>query len=146
MNAKVERWSPLIIGFFTATIYFCFLQNYSLPSSVRDLFSSAMQVSSITIGFLATALSVLLSIESKNIIQQLKNAGVYKKLVNYFVIAVNWSFALVIFSAICLLLDFKVQWIWNSVTFAAWLFALTGTAASCYRVIDIFASILRSSN
>ncbi len=107
MNAKVERWFPLTIGLFTAACYILFLRDYSLPSSVRDLFSSAMQVSSITIGFLITAFSILVTIENKHIVQQLKKAGVYNKLINYFADAIKWSFILIAVSSIGLLIDFS---------------------------------------
>ncbi|WP_009633816.1 hypothetical protein [Synechocystis sp. PCC 7509] len=144
MDKKVERWFPLLIGVLTAAFYIYFLRNYFLPSSVKDLFSSTMQISSILIGFLITALSILVTIEDKKIIQQLKRMGLYNKLLNYFMDATKWSFCLVIASSIGLLINFDVQQSWHSSAFAAWLFVLTTTMSSCYRVIDIFADIIRS--
>lgn len=146
MNAKIERWFPLLTGGFTAACYISFLRGYFLPSSVRDLFSSAMQISSITIGFLITAFSILVTIEDKHIVQQLKQAGVYNKLINYFLDAIQWSFILIAVSSIGLLIDFNSQESWHSLAFAIWLFVLTSTASSFYRVIDIFISVVRSSN
>lgn len=146
MNAKVERWFPLLIGFFTAICYIYFLRNYSLPSSVRDLFSSTMQVSSITIGFLITALSILVTIEKKHIVQQLKKVNLYNKLITYFMDAIKWSFGLIAVSSIGLLINFSTKEDWHSLAFAVWLFVLITTALSFYRVIDIFISIVRSSN
>ncbi len=144
MDERVERWFPLLMGFITTTIYLYFLRNYSLPSSVKDLFSSTMQISSILIGFLITTLSILLSIEDKKIIQHLERLGSYNKLINYFIDATKWSFCLVTASSVGLLINFNIQQSWHYLAFATWLFVLTTTVSSCYRAFDIFASIIRS--
>lgn len=142
----IERWNPQIIGIFTTACYIFFLRNYSLPSSVKDLFNAALTFSSLAITFLGTALSILMVIDKIYLVQQLRNAGVYRKLVNYFIYAINWCFVLAAVTAATLLIDFTAKESWHWVAFAIWLFILTTTGFACYRVIDIFAKILIKSS
>jgi len=144
MKGKIERWFPLVIGSLAAVVYLGVFYNRSLPSSVKELFSSGMALSAITVGFLATAQSILFSIDKKYVIQQLKATKTYNTLINYFMSAINWSFLLAIFSAVSLIINFEKQESWHSLFFAAWLFMFVTVISSCYRIIDTFASILRS--
>lgn len=146
MSGRVERWYPLVSGVILTLCYFLFLRKYPLPNSIKDLFSAITNLSGITIGFLGTAQSILFSIDKKYVIQQLKVTGVYNKLINYFMTAIKWSFALGIISIFCLILNFETMDAWHCLLFFAWLFVLTTTALSCYRVIDVFAGILRSQH
>ncbi|MHC5731328.1 MAG: hypothetical protein ACYTXY_46015, partial [Nostoc sp.] len=70
-----------------------FTKNLSL-SSLNELFSATTTVSGIMIGFLATAMSVLLTIIKSYIMQQIINGQVYDKLINYFMDAIKWLFVL----------------------------------------------------
>src|SRR6476646_700209 len=144
MEAQIERWYPLILGFTVAFSYYCFLSDYSLPASTKDLFSAIINLSGITIGFLATSKSILVAIDKKFAIKQLKNTGTYKRLINYFMDAIHWAFRLIVVTAICLLVDFSQPLEWHSILFSIWLFVLATAGFSYYRVIDIFAAILRS--
>jgi uncharacterized membrane protein len=144
MKSRIERWHPLLLSFIITAGYFCFFSKNSAPDSIKDLFSAMISLCGITIGFLATAQSILFSIDKKYVVQQLKNTGVYKKLINYFMEAIRWSFLLAIFSSVGLLMDLKTQQAWHPLAFGAWIFLVAAAGFSYYRVINIFA-ICRSS-
>lgn len=145
-NAIIESWVPQIIGIFTTAFYILFLRNYSLPSSLKDLFNATITFSSLAIAFLGTALSILMAIDKNYLVQQLRNAGVYRKLLKYFMSAINWCFGLTAVTAITILIDFTTKESWHWIAFAIWLFVLTTTGFACYRVIAIFAKILIKSS
>lgn len=150
MNAKIERWYPLIVGILIAIIHHLVLRKYSFPlgspGEVKDLFSAVVNLSAITIGFLSTAQSILLSMGNNRIIKQLKLQGgkKYIRLINFLMDAVSWSFFLAIISTIGLIANPKFQELWNSLYFSFWLFVLVTTALSYYRIIYLFSKILRS--
>lgn len=144
MDEKTERWYPLISGLLVAVIYLIFCRNYQLPTSLKDLLSAVTNLSGIAIGFLAAAMSILFSLPRKYVIQQLKSTGKYKSLVNYFIAAIQWSFALAVLSAAGLLVDFSKYQHWHTTVFAVWLFLLVTSLFSYYRVIDVFVTILNA--
>ena len=144
MRGQFERWYPLISGLLVAVSYFIFFRNYPLPTSLKDLLSAVTNLSGIAIGFLAAALSILFSLPRKYVIQQLKVTGMYSKLLNYFIAAIQWSFGLAVLSAIGLLIDFSKSQYWHSTVLGIWLFFLVTALLSYYRVIEVFVAILRA--
>lgn len=144
MRAKLERWYPLIFGFTCSIIYLIFFRRYPLPESLKDLLSAVTNLSGIAIGFLAAAQSILFSLPRKYVIQQLKKAGMYSRLLNYFMTAIQWSFVLAVISAFGLLIDFTKSQSWHSLAFSVWLFILTTASLSYYRVIEVFTALLRA--
>lgn len=125
---------------------FFLVQDRVIPlASFKELFSAVISVSSIAVGFLATAKSIMLSLDKRRVIKQLKDIGVYGTLLSYLMTAVNWSFATAIITALALFFDTsKATPVWYSYAFSAWLFVAITAAVSCYRVIRIFYKILRS--
>ncbi|MBW4545917.1 MAG: hypothetical protein KME25_15935 [Symplocastrum torsivum CPER-KK1] len=145
-KALAERWHPIIFGFIAALIYLLFLKSYSLPNAIRDLFSAAINICAITVGFLGTSQSILLSIGNKRVIQQLKSGGYYDKLIDYFMTAIHWSFTLAISSAFGLIVNFNQKEVWHPWIISFWLLCLITATFSYYRVIKLFSLILRSSD
>ncbi|MEQ8467683.1 hypothetical protein [Coleofasciculus sp. E1-EBD-02] len=115
-----------------------------MPESLKDLLSAVTNLSGIAIGFLAAAQSILFSLPRKYVIQQLKKAGMYSRLLNYFMTAIQWSFVLAVISAFGLLIDFTKSQSWHSLAFSVWLFILTTASLSYYRVIEVFTALLRA--
>ncbi len=146
MTGKIEKWYPLVTGFVLTSCYLYFLRSYRLSNSLKDLFSAATTLSGIAIGFLATAESILFTIDQTRTIKRLKGAGVYKKLINYFTDAIKWSFVLATLSFVGLVIDFTNPQPWHYIVLSFWLFCFVTAGLSCYRVIDVFASLLRSLN
>jgi|ERR1700722_5793451 len=145
MSARVERSYPIWGGCITAGLYlilsgrFAFVSRGALP----NLFTAVVSVSAIAVGFLATAESILFSLENKRVTKFLKDADGFKSLVDYLMNAIHLSFALAALSSLALLLEPRAGLWWYRYAFATWLFILTAAALSYYRVVNIFARILR---
>jgi hypothetical protein len=143
-----ERWYPLLLGITFFICYFFWVRNHSLPeqSKLTNLFSAGTTLSSITIGFLITAESILLSIDERYIVKKLKETKTYNKLVNYFMSAIQFSFGFVLMSIFCLFIDFDTNNhnLFHKLLFTSWLSFLILTSSSCYRVIAVFSDILKS--
>jgi len=147
MTEPVERWYPAFGGLVLCGAYFVLRRRLQLPpEALANLFTTVVSVSAIAVGFLATAQSILFSIEDKRAIKFLKDAGKFGALINYMMSVVNLSFLLAAASAVGLLINWKEESKWHSYGFTLWVL-LSGTAASSYyRVVSIFSAILRSTD
>ncbi|WP_448266397.1 hypothetical protein [Nostoc sp. DSM 114159] len=145
MNGNAEKFYPIVLGFFLAILVYVLLQGKALPSVLKDVFSAAITISSISIGFLATAMSILFTIGNSYILDKIKQNGAFNRLINYFMDAVKWCFIVAIFSFICLFFELKTMQGIQSAIFALWIFCSITSLLSSYRVIDVFADILKST-
>jgi hypothetical protein len=144
MTDKIfERWYPIICSFLLALLYGALFGEtfYSLP--IRDVLSSVLSVAGIIIGFVATAMSILFTIEKKQIILQLKDVEYYRMLIDYFASSIRWTFMLMLLSCIGLVGNYNQPAFWQAAGFNVWLWVLLTTGFSCYRLLEIFAKILR---
>ena len=148
MGKQLERWYPLGVGAAAATLYYFFFRGCQVTDAVQNLLLAIVTIAAIAVGFLATAKSILISIDDKLIVQRLKRVGYYKILVGYLLNAVWWAFGLSIFSAACLLIDWKdaAGASWNRLVLAAWVLVVTTTLLACVRVIYIFGKILSTED
>jgi hypothetical protein len=149
MTGKLERFYPAILGLFSVGLYAGVLAGHPMSDHVADslqnLFLAVISISAITIGFLATAQSILFSINQTRIIQNLRAVGKYRPLVGYLMAAVRWSFILAIVSAFCLMVDFKHPEWWHPYLLGLWSFAVPVAITTCYRIIHIYAKILNAA-
>jgi hypothetical protein len=148
MGMRTEKWFPIVVGTVAAMLYFLMFRGYAITDSVQNLLLAIVSIAAIAVGFLATAKSILISIDDKLIVQRLKRVGYYKILVDYLLGAVWWSFGLSILSTACILVDWKDPggaW-WNRLLLAAWIFVLTTAMLACGRVIYIFGKLLRTED
>ncbi|MUG92822.1 hypothetical protein F7734_10320 [Scytonema sp. UIC 10036] len=146
MRSKLERWYPVTFGFFITALCYLLFRSKPLPSSLKDIFSAATTLSGIAVGFLATAMSILFTISNTFVVKQIKNTNKYTRLINYFMDAINWSFLLAAFSLVGLFIDINNLGVWQWSAFGIWLFTLITSGLSSYRVIRVFAAILRAAN
>jgi hypothetical protein len=146
MKAMVERSYPVIGSLIVTLGYLRFQDHFDFVSrdALGNLFTAIVSVSAIAVGFLATAQSILFSLENKRVTQFLKSAGAFNSLVNYMMEAIHVSFALAGISAFALLVDLKTPRWWHPYGFAVWLFFLCLAALDYYRIVSIFTRILRS--
>jgi quinol-cytochrome oxidoreductase complex cytochrome b subunit len=99
MGALIERLYPIFFGFIGCFCSYFIVSTYGVPDSIKDVFSAVMNVCGVTIGFLATVKTIILSFNDQYIVKQLKKRGKYKIILSYFLISIKWSFALLILSA-----------------------------------------------
>ncbi|PSB32852.1 hypothetical protein [Chlorogloea sp. CCALA 695] len=146
MKSKIEKWYPLFFAISFAILCSYFYKGNPSPNSFDGLFSAATTLSGIMIGFLATAMSILLTIIKSYVVQQVINAKVYDKLINYFIDAIQWLFVLLFLSFIGLFVDItKFDQSFRIPAFGLWSLAFMTSMLSSYRVIRLFASIMRGA-
>lgn len=147
IGKHIERWLPLTVA--TAVGIIAFSVSYRTKLDINEitekLFPNTINLGGIVIGFLAAAKSILFSIEEGFIMRQIRKAEVYKKLINYFMDAINLGFLLVIFSIVGTLINFENPLTIHHCLFGVWVALLVNMGLSSYRVIKIFADILKDS-
>jgi hypothetical protein len=138
MTRKVERLYPLILGLPVGAIsgiaYFLFLAP--TVAELRDLFSA----------ILGTALSVLFSIETRPVIEDLKDARAYKPLMGYLLSAMKSSFLIAFLSAVGMVGYGRLPWLWQGLFVVAWCSTLMIAVLSCTRIIRLFGEIITSDD
>jgi type III secretory pathway component EscU len=146
VSQKREKYYPLACGAVITAAYLLLWDKFAFVSrtALTGLFTAVVSVSAIAVGFLATAESILLSLESKRVMKFLKEANSFNALVDYMMSAIHLSFALAAFSAFALLVGPDAHLWWYKYAFALWLFVLSTASFSYYRIVSIFAKILRS--
>lgn len=146
MTGRWEKWYPLSLGAIFTILCCSYFSKNNLPDSWKEILSSATTLSSIAIGFLATAMSILFTISNSHVVKQIINTNSYDKLINYFLDAINWLFWLVLFSFIGLFVDIRA---WQKplqlLACGLWFFSLITSGLSSYRVIRVFAAVLRAA-
>jgi hypothetical protein len=146
MNKLTERWFPLVGAAIITTTSSKFIEYSEINFFAKDLFSSLLNFEGILVGFLMASKSILIAIEGKSIIKWLKDGGVYNKLLQYFMDAINWSFIAIIFSIAGIITSFSIIGIWQFFVFYGGIFVISASVLCCYRVIYLFTKILRSIN
>ncbi len=114
----------------------------SFPQSTKDMFQAVINISAIAVGFLATAYSFILALDTNRpVIAFLKDADVYDLMIKYLMSAIRFSFLTTIVAVIWLLLDdFKTSQ-WYLYGFTAWLFLAIAAICACQRSIYLFSRI-----
>lgn len=142
MSMTWERWYPILLGLLVgAGASFLAWRTGGTPQNMEKLYEAAMAISSIAVGFLATAMAILLSLEHNRIVRQFKDIGVFGRLIDYFMAGIRWSLGAALVSTLLLLMPTVVS---ACLTMGVWWFVAATAAATYYRVVVIFAKILRS--
>lgn len=144
MKSWIDNYYPLVIALAIGFLGFklwdaCF--NRSVLSATSELVS----VAAIIIGFLATALALIMSLGSNPLIVRLKEANVYNTITRYLWKSITHSFWVVSFA---ILLKIVNSLSWFTCNYQRWgvslLFGLSALMLlSTYRSIHLLYKVLR---
>ncbi|MDR7295473.1 hypothetical protein J2X16_000794 [Pelomonas aquatica] len=83
MNLFIERWYPLASGMAAALCWWWLCVPFPAPEAARDLYATTMSFAAISVGFLATAMSIIVAAPDSPLVRQLAQSGYLKDLVRY---------------------------------------------------------------
>ena len=83
MSSFIENYYPMFISLATTALGWIVFLHFPEVKLRSDIYSSAISISSILLGFLITTQSLLFAIDNSPVIQGLRQAGSYKKLSSY---------------------------------------------------------------
>lgn len=146
---KILIQYPIILGLIASIVSLILLRKFGEPAldEIRQFLSMIVDVSAIAVGFLAATMSILLSIESSNAVQQHKEAGTYRGIINCLSAACTTCFLLAILSLSLVILEMAKIKTGNfrMALIVIWCGLLISAGLYCYRVIMLFGKILRRS-
>jgi hypothetical protein len=149
MGALVERNYPWLAGLVVAGLCFWGFRTSTIPVGTKDLMTSFLNIAAIIVGFLVTSKAILLSIDTKWIIQRSKESGAYGMLVGYMVSATYWWMAAAFLSAVGLALipatplaDWQKPY--AVALFSGWVFVAVTASLAAFRVLNIFSIVLQT--
>ncbi len=145
--AKVfECWFPWAIAILAGLVGYFYACDGGIPTRFCHLLNVTVSISAIAVGFLGTAMAILMSITKKKLVELMKRGtGEYfDRLIDFLITAILSCCALALLSGFGLLFDFSVAAEWHHLGFGIWLGVLSLAASTCWRIISIFAMVLKS--
>src|SRR5689334_7217941 len=129
-SAKIEQLYPYAGGVFGAVVFvkFYYLRYGLTEEQAKDLFSAVLNLSAIVAGFIGAAISILYTMEGKEVIRDLVDLNKWPVLLGYLVAALKWSFFLAVLSAMGTLFYQHLNSFHRSTAIAIWS-GMTATAA-----------------
>jgi hypothetical protein len=147
MKVFIEQWYPTGLALVATVAYLIvtrFIQ-WPPPHNVAAVMAAMGTFAGITVGFLATAKSILIAIDDRKIIRDLRTLGRYKRIINNIWAAIIWSLLMALLSAAWLFVDLTPPTTWSrghTFFFATWLFVSVLAVSSFFRMINLFKSML----
>jgi hypothetical protein len=161
---------PIFGGAIAAVVYGCWFRTVPLPTTTSEIFAAVINVSAISVGFLATVKSILVSMRDRPALENFVKSGYYKRTIKYLVSAILLSFMVAILTAVFLFLNWKPaattlatitastapttnqpptlpappdlsQWI----LFDIWLSISIAATLACFRAIWIFIALTKEN-
>lgn len=124
----------------------CLHFQLSAPEKIGDILAQSISVSSIIVGFLVAAKSILIALDDKPIIKKLKDLKNYKILVDYFLNAIILSFIWALCSGTLLFFPTSIFALHHHIIFAGWLGLAVGSICACAKIINLLGKILKSES
>lgn|SRR5665213_2219808 len=138
-RAFIENNAPWLLAFSAGAVHhFAWPQLYPNPEKATEFFANIVDISGITVGFLATGQMLLCSLEDNFIVKILRKYNRFQGMLRFFTEAICWCLTLAVFSLLTYWIDFKE----HSLLFSIWFGLLVGTFFATVRIIGFFAAIL----
>lgn len=142
MKLNWEKWLPFILFFATSGVVFHYFAKITFVTRLRPLAEPIINLSAISIGFLATVKTVMISIEDRYIVKQMKKAGVYRRLMNHLIRSIWLCMGLALASVATILVDPNDKSTIDRFTVSVWIGLAVASAFSCCAVVQSFCKIV----
>jgi hypothetical protein len=148
----LERFYPILIGAICGYGAWNLFQNKPLPEKTYDMMANGINIGGIAVGFMATTIALVYTLQSSYIIAQLKKLGHFQTFLIYFNAALRWCIFLVVVGAVGFFLDFKGQGnppkveLFPRIFFSIWACVFITAGLSAIRFIRILFKILHDES
>jgi hypothetical protein len=146
-KARKERMYPLVVSLVLTTslaLLISFTKFYpASESAFSNILSASIDFSAITVGFSVTSLSIIPSLEGKQIIKNLKINKSYSSLIAYLTSSAVTFLILVVFSMAGFLVDFSTPKVWHFWIAIVWIFVFFLACLNYYRAISLFVQVMK---
>lgn len=143
MKRKIECMYPVLLGSMGVFITFQFQFNLLSINNLLPILGATVTISAIIIGFLATMVSILISLTNSNVMQRLKNARANETLSWYIKEAIIVGFILAIYCLVLHMFD-KYDGDASKLMLSFYVGLLIYFVSTAYRIFHIILNILTS--
>lgn len=153
-STMFESLYPWLLGFFFAGLVFAGLSLSAIPKvpALTQLFGAAINVAGISIGFLATMKAILLGMKNSRTVRGLRRMDRWRGVLTKIRVAIYWSFAVAMTTAIVLVLDSRLfstaTWSLtvNYLALCTWGFLVGAAIGSAHLVINLLFIIVEQDD
>lgn len=147
-SARIGKWAevswPWIAACVAGLFSFIFARRIHLPLEAQQrLVDKLVDVCSISVGFWATALALLLALEERKTVEGLKRAGIYNRIVGYFLGTVYAYFVLLLVCLVTIGVGHP-YWFPHGAYVGAWAFIVTLSASVVLRSFFLLGKLLKA--
>lgn len=136
LSLVIERYSPCLLAVAAPLVHWLWFEK--VPVVAGELMSDTLNLSGISVGFLAAGQAMLYSMPENFVVSQIKKAGRFDELLRFFTIAI-W--ACLVLALMCMIIrGAGVQE--DNTWFRVWMAVSAFAASSTIRVLAIFSVIL----
>jgi hypothetical protein len=141
LKLRIEQFFPIVVALLSGiVILFSHLNLQSVPK-LETILNSAITVSSIMIGFLATMISILISISNRKIMKRIRD-GKAEGLLNWYIReAIISGFFMAIYST-GLYLFLSYDGTYSKFLLAVWVLSIIHFVLASYRIMHVLLNIL----
>lgn len=139
-----ERWYPTAVAAVVCVVWWWGGKPWPPADAVRDLLATSMSLASITVGFLATAMSIIAASPDNSLLRQLRQSNYMDDLMRY----LHEPFVVGIFFAALSLVGFFCSTFTGlaaDVIATLWILCAASLLVSMQRIGSIFVKFLRAS-
>jgi vacuolar-type H+-ATPase subunit I/STV1 len=149
-SSAFEKLYPFLLCVVGAVAMVAGFNCKHIPSAneLSELFSAAINVAGITIGFLATMYAILLGIKQTRTVRELRKLNRWKGVLSKIRAALLWSFLVAMTSSIILVVDsdtFNTP-VCNYVALGVWGLLVGGAIGSAHLVVNILFAIVEQDD
>ncbi|TGK51126.1 hypothetical protein [Leptospira kanakyensis] len=145
MGLLYSKTYPYIIALLCSILSYKFSSYIPYPN-IPTILPQTMTFGGIIVGFFATTLTILYSIdESKTLIKKIKKADYYDLIVSYLFQTIYSGFILASISTAGLFMNFQIVNIFDQIYFSIWVFTFISSLLLSFRIIRILGKILSSN-
>lgn len=143
-----ERFYPLFFGLVAGGSVWWLFKARTVPEKIYDMMANGINIGGIIIGFLATTVALIYSLQTNYIIVQLKKMGQFSTFVLFFRATVNWCMGLAGLGAVGFFLDFKDAALIerNRIFLSCWVCVFVTAGLCAYRFIRVLCILLHDES
>jgi len=141
-----EKYYPAFFGVLTGFMVWWLFKARAIPEKIYDMMANGINIGGIIVGFLATTIALIYSLQNNFIITQLKKMGHFETFLSHFQDTVRWCMVLAGLGAVSFFLDFKDVNLaaYNRIFLALWVCVFITAGLCAYRFIRVLCILLHS--